>query len=926
MFLAVLFARRAVALRFLFAAAGFTHRAVAACLRALVFLVLVLATAGSACAQQFHRQDFEGDRPALKLGLTDAQVELVDHSLLNDPAQVHSGKQSERVVTQAKSGTFCFLEYPLAPSLIFEELSLSAWVYANRPGVKLAARVVLPRSIDPDTKESTAVLLKGDVCEVANRWRRLMIRRPDQLLAKQQELLQAKRRAAVDLKGAYVDMLLFDIHTGIGETDVRIDDIQAGPLVPTRKTDGPTALSEESIPANLRTEEGRMPMARAPAIRDHADKSVPRVNGDQILLGGRPFFFLAIRHSEAPLATLRQAGINTLFLEGAPEPALAREAEERGLELVPPWKSLAGTGGAGPSGNVLAFRIASPNSERSESVLAAASDRSAVREPGGRRPLLGEMDRGLRQASQQLDIIGASRDPLFTSLDFDQYFRWLSQRKQICRPGAVFFTGVQTHAPTDYLQIAYGHATDKPFDRPIGPEPEQVRLLAYAAVSAGCRGIVYSSDRALSEMARGRARMLEMALVNLELSLVEPFLAAGKSPIPIKTSNPNVHAVVFTHERGRLVVAFWKAAGAQYVVGQAAINDLNLIVESVPESAQAYQISLAEVRGLKRMKDLGGVRIVIPEFDLCAMVLLTTDMGLIARYQEILPQISASAAAWSRELAETAMGEARQLESQLSSLGKSVPRAASLFAEADSGLAEARSAAERRDHRSTILAAARGRRMVRLLEREYWSEATKGFAAPVTDPFLVSVRTLPEHYLFQDRIRQARFSENKLPTGDFEREGNLDAVGWVYSAPTDEGLAGNVLLVGDNAKEGRRALEISLASKDAPAPTIVERARVAMTSPAVPVQAGQVARISGQVRLPKPVSTSTDGVMIWDSLGGETLALRITKPGNWQSFSFVRPVRDNAELRVHLALTGLGQVYFDDLKVELGSPVAAANP
>lgn len=876
--------------------------------------------------QQFHRQGFEGKEPVLRLGLTDGQVRLIEHGFAVEPDLVHGGKQAERVVIQTTSGTFCFLEYPVEKTQVFDELSLSVWVNASRPGTQLAARVVLPRAVDPRTREPLTTLLRGDKYEVAGRWRRLMLRRPDLLLGKQQQLLQAQRKEKVDIRGAYIDLVLLDIHGGIGDDDVRIDDLQVGPLVPATLI-GPDR-APAAIPLNLKDEDGNTPPIVNPAVREQKDKSVAQVTGSQLRLGGRPFFMIGIRRSNAPLSALREAGINTVFLEWPADPSLLEEAGQRGMEVVamlsPP----------GPRGGPLEPATLRPAEWREDTRAlaiyvggdldrgrAAAVDALVqglrAKEPGRRRPLTGDVVDELRNYSRKLDLVGASRFPIFSTLDLDAYQRWLARHRQLAVPGSVFWTWIQTHAPEDYARIVYDQGAEETFQFPIGPQPEQIKLMTYASLAAGYRGIVYSSDRALSESAQGRDRMLQLALLNLELSLIEPFLSGGKSPSAVKTSNPAVNAAVFSHDRGRLVIPYWKGADSQYVVGQAAINDLQLVVESAPEAAQAYQVSLGEVRGVKRMKDLGGVRLIVPEFDLSALLLLTTDMGLVARYQELATQLAPQAAAWSAELAEIQLARVQEVSARLESLGRGLPRARAMLEEAGQLVGESRAARAKGDHRSGVLFADRGRRVLRALMSEYFAAARKDLPSPAADPFAVSFYTLPEHYLFQEGLKGASFGDNKLPTGDFEREGNLDGVGWLYRPRSGAEHRPMVTLVGENPHGGRRSLEIKVESTEEQPPAAVDFVRVEMVSPPVPVRTGQVARISGFVRLPKAIHTSVDGAMIWDSLGGETLALRVTQPGDWQPFVLHRPVRRNGDLRVHLVLTGLGNVYFDDVKVEL---------
>src|SRR5205807_1310571 len=120
------------------------------------------------------------------------------------------------------------------------------------------------------------------------------------------------------------------------------------------------------------------------------------------------------------------------------------------------------------------------------------------------------------------------------------------------------------------------------FEDPIGPQPEQIRLLTYIALAAGCRGLGFWSDQFLSDSHQGRDRLLALALLNQELRLLEPLLATAGSPTWIDTSQADVKAAVLRTERGVLVLPMWMGKGAQFVPGQAAIASLRIVVPQVP--------------------------------------------------------------------------------------------------------------------------------------------------------------------------------------------------------------------------------------------------------------------------------------------------------------------------------------------------------
>src|SRR5262249_40486516 len=58
-------------------------------------------------------------------------------------------------------------------------------------------------------------------------------------------------------------------------------------------------------------------------------------NREQLYVGGRKYLFRGVRYSDTPLKVLRDAGLNTLFVDHALEPSVYEEAVREGFWLVP---------------------------------------------------------------------------------------------------------------------------------------------------------------------------------------------------------------------------------------------------------------------------------------------------------------------------------------------------------------------------------------------------------------------------------------------------------------------------------------------------------------------------------------------------------------------------------------------------------------
>src|SRR5262249_9218792 len=140
-----------------------------------------------------------------------------------------------------------------------------------------------------------------------------------------------------------------------------------------------------------------------------------------------------------------------------------------------------------------------------DEIDAVARTATAVRTADPKRPVAADVRDDFQLFSRRLDLIGAHRWPLMTSMELTQYREWLEQRRVLPLPHATFFwTWVQTHLPDWYLNVVQPPRNAAGFTEPIGPLSEQIRLLTYVSLAAGSRGIAYYSDRYLADSHQGR--------------------------------------------------------------------------------------------------------------------------------------------------------------------------------------------------------------------------------------------------------------------------------------------------------------------------------------------------------------------------------------------------------------------------------------
>ena len=107
---------------------------------------------------------------------------------------------------------------------------------------------------------------------------------------------------------------------------------------------------------------------------------------------------------------------------------------------------------------------------------------------------------------------------------------------------------------------------------------------------------------------------------------------------------------------------------------------------------------------------------------------------------------------------------------------------------------------------------------------------------------------------------------------------------------------------------------MSVSSNQANLP-LVEAPVLWIRSPKIPVKSGQLVRIHGWVRIPTVIRGSHDGLTITDSMGSTEMSERITITQGWQEFTLYRGVNSSSNLDVTFSLTGIGEVYLDEVTI-----------
>ena len=214
------------------------------------------------------------------------------------------------------------------------------------------------------------------------------------------------------------------------------------------------------------------------------------------------------------------------------------------------------------------------------------------------------------------------------------------------------------------------------------------------------------------------------------------------------------------------------------------------------------------------------------------------------------------------------------------------------------------------------------------MERINWSKAVGDSVSPIASPATVGFSTLPWHWSLIDQSRGWRLGQNLLPGSSFDSVQSVLASGWQHYWHETDGVKSRVDILPEASHTGAAGIRLAAIPDNAKEPpTLIETPPVWLKSPAIRVEAGTLVRIHGWVHIPKPLTGSVDGLMIFDSFTGMALAERIGETTDWQPFTLYRIAPESGPLTVTFALSGLGEVWLDDLSIQpLGPPAGGPMP
>ena len=909
--------------------------------------------------------DFESNKTSWTVEIDNSTARLVAHTRSTE--NPHGGNSCESVSFDSRNPIFVgTLSHDVPRARVIDELVVTLWYRSNRDAARLLVRVVLPNQVNPVTGQPLTVTLPGSSYTDPTHWQALTCENLEQQLNKMLPALRRKlqqetgRPHQVDTRGSYVDSVQVEFQSGKGETQIAVDDLRLAPVI-----------SPSQVP-------GSQPVQQVQAL-EATSRAQAEFHLGRLLVDSRPFFPLIVPyHAEQP-GELAQLGFNVAWVPDYRDEALLADLAQVGLRgmAIPPRLARETDDSAGapsaqlaPFGpetsSILLWYLGTRIPPESRRALLAWEEQIRNADHKLRRPLMADVTGQEREFSRHVPMISTHRAGLQNSLGLRNYRDYLSAHRRLAKQGAFFWTWLPTEPDAD-LQDARQRAGQSL----LAIEPEQLRLQAYAAVAAGAHGLGYWSQSTFDgDSPLAAERRLAVAQLNLEFTLLEPWLATSAvqnhtpftAGLPAQRNNQpsaaglagtadeaarreainadrvaqdrqrqslsrELEATILRTDYGTLVLPIWYGEDAQYVPGGMAANEVKIVIPGVGDTASAWEVSTTAIqRIVDSTRVAGGRQITLRKFDMTSAIIFTDDTRLIERVQARMLELRDISARLAVELARLKLERVNQKVLVLQSIRpqhdapRLLGRARLLLGNAESYLQSGR-------FHDARLAAGDSLQLVRILQKSYWHDAVQRMYSPVSSPHTLCFETLPDHWEMVSRLRLARENggKNLLRSGDFEDFDTMVTEGWRHARANLEGIR-TTAEVSPQARGGTFSLRlVAVPGEKANTPAVVPTAPVTVTSPPMTVYRGQMVYISGWIKVTSPITGTQDGVMLTESLGGPSLALRWRQPVDWQKFDLVREVRETGECTLTLTLNGLGEVFFDDLTVVAVSPAGGPS-
>ncbi len=795
----------------------------------------------------------------------------------------------EIIDTSFEQGTKVYLTRAIDPCVIIDDLKASLKILSAESGMRIGFRVVFPRSAHPATHDPITVVLLGTPNEGKGRWSTSTIAAVPTQFEERVRYLKTKFGAGIDLQDAYIDAVVLSVYTNPGTIRMKVDDLRidgmVSPTSPRRQER--TMIGGHQNPATLPVQEQlRTLQATVPRWILHQGESLHHLKS----LG---FTAIITNNPNDPLIAEQSLG-SQMGVIARPPDLVPTEELANNYRHIQGW--LLGT--TLDRSNLDSSRIVASRLTRFPQWLA--------------RPIVGEAMEMFGQYSRMSDSL-AIPVPLPTRI------RSASEAAQIMQTDLRPLAGrssplvsIVTQMPDEwFVQKTIANRTlrvnaSSTFDYDL----LQVRLQFYRSMMQGARGFIFRSASPLdagdlTSQKRGEG----YASINMEIDLLMPWIQAGQSSWrTIPTDSPNHTATVLETPKSQLVIIIASGPMDQICSVAPATERLRVTLPVSGQMRSVYRITHGELELMRPEQTPGGWQVVIENPAMVEQIVSAADAMPLTYLRDKLSQPEVTTGLVSSRIDMSA--QAIEL-AQLSMNSQRVPANDPRWEEIKRAESLQRSSMillRRSNIPQAMKSADQALLIAQRVVRSSWDEATSQFGAFQNTPLLASPLSLPIHWEFI-RLLAGRNAQNiPVPGIPFRDTAQLYESQWQVDRRLIENVQSDCF-VGAIGPDGLPTLVITARSMQGqPISSGYGGAVMRVSSPPISAPAGAMIHVEGLVRIQSPAGETQSGLLVSDSLGGESLGQLIssadTSQYEWRRFDLIRFVTEDRAMRVHFETRG----------------------
>jgi hypothetical protein len=834
--------------------------------------------------------------PALKLLNPSTEVRLIGQAI--EAGRSRFGNASERVVVSVAPGSSAQLAYDLPAAIVLSETRLSAWVSCNRPGAQLAATVVLPRAIDEETGQPRRLLIRSNKNGRGGDWEQLDFAEIAKELPAQARVARAHYGGAMDERGAYVSQLVVLAPGGPGYTELWVDQVA---MYGVLNVDGhaPGSMPNQAVSGSSIT---------PAAFESAAANATPAVTA---LSGKPPAAPRIIQWQGEPLEFLQKLGFDAVWMGRPPVDSEIADARRLGMFIVcePPTPEQMRTLPLDSRfAQVMAWDLGTLTQPGDLELCHRWSQAIEYYESVPSRPVLLRPTGMTREASRIADLVMIGRPTLGSTISWPAYGAWLGQQRRLVRGGTPLWVNVETHCGSHFAsQLGALRGSSAAI---VPATFHDLTMATAAAFSVSPRGFCFQSQASLAGgEPENQIRGLALELTNLRLGLAEPWLAGGKSATVAHSSRPDLSGLVVKVERSHLIVPMRWSDQALAPGGKTTPQPITFKLPGVPESSDAYLLSIAGSQRLPAKRVTGGLQLTVDYLPDDAFLLVTEDGYAYSHIERYLRQHAPRAAQARVELAALRRQQAAQALATLPGID-----ARAELTPVDAQMTAVAETIRRSDYAAAFACAAEAERLLDETLQRIGVTAAPSLPAG-SAPLPLDWTTLAELRSLETALPGGS-PPQAIPGGDFEDLNVLLQSGWQRIEQPLAGVKTTVRLSPEAPGQGSYCLELQVINESpGGTPPAIPQSPVWVTSPPLQTPPGHLVEISGQVRVAEAPLGLADPLVIFDSIGGEEGAIRVDSSPAWRPFRMLRVPTPGAEMRLTIALGGVGRAQVDGITV-----------